>query len=80
MKNIKKIIGSLFIICGLLGGLYVGIWSMFISPIIECCKAFDAGTLTGLMIGSTILKCIFSGTVGYLIAYVGCYIGVALAD
>lgn len=42
---------------------------MFIQPIIEACSHFDAGTLTGAIIGATILKCIFSGMVGLLVYY-----------
>ena len=40
---------------------------MFVKPIIACCAAFDAGTLTGLMVGTSILKCIFGSTVGGII-------------
>ena len=40
---------------------------MFIHPIVEICRSFDAGTLTGLMVGITVLKCIFAGSVGVLI-------------
>ena len=80
MKKTKSIIGYLFIFGGVILGLYVGIWSMFIAPIVECCNAFDAGTLTGLMIGTTIVKCFLSGTVGYLIMYISCKIGLKLVD
>ena len=62
-----------------IGALYVGGWLMFISPIIEACKTFDAGTLTGYIVGVTILKCIFAGTVGSLVAYFGTLIGAGLA-
>ena len=48
---------------------------MFIKPIIEACKAFDSGTLTGMIVGVTVLKCIFASFVGSIIAYVGCLIG-----
>lgn len=48
---------------------------MFIHPILEVCKAFDAGTLTGMMIGIAVLKCIFAGAIGSGIAYVGIMIG-----
>ena len=73
------IIGVLLIIAGIVGGLYVGGWLMFIKPIIEACKAFDAGTLTGMIVGVTVLKCIFASFVGSIIAYVGCLIGGRLA-
>lgn len=68
-------IGLLFMIAGALGGLYVGVWLMFVQPIIEACRAFDAGTLTGMMVGITVLKCIFAGAVGSTIAYIGMYVG-----
>ena len=71
----KKIIGVLLIIAGIVGGLYVGGWLMFIKPIIEACKAFDAGTLTGMTVGVTVLKCIFASFVGSIITYVGYLIG-----
>ena len=63
----RKIFGGIIIIAGFLIAMYVSLWLMLISPILECCAAYDAGTLTGTMIGVTILKCMFSGTVGYLI-------------
>lgn len=68
---IKNIIAWIVLVGSIVGGLYVGGWLMFIQPIIEACKAFDAGTLTGLMVGTTILKCIFASAVGYAIVCVG---------
>ena len=58
-------------IIGVIAALYVGGWLMFIQPIIEACKAFDAGSLTGVMVGTTVLKCIFASPVGSIIAYIG---------
>ena len=74
----RGVIGVLIIIGSILGGLYVGGWTMFIQPIREACAAFDAGILTGAIVGSTIIKCIFAGTIGTLIAYIGCHIGMWL--
>lgn len=71
----KTIIGYLIMIVGIVLGLYVGGWMMFISPIIEACKAFDAGTLTALKVGLTIIKCVFASTVGVIIAYIGLIVG-----
>lgn len=42
---------------------------------IEACKAFDAETLTGTIVGITVLKCIFAGTVGSSIAGIGLVVG-----
>ena len=77
-KIVKYMIGTLLVVAGVVGGLYVGGWIMFIQPIIEACKAFDAGTLTGLIVGVTVLKCIFATTVGSIIAYIGVFVGSVL--
>lgn len=74
-RIIKNIIGNLLIAAGVVGGLYVGGYLMFIQPIIETCKAFDTGTLTGLTIGVTVLKCIFAKAVGSIIASIGIFVG-----
>lgn len=68
---IKEVCSWVCLIGGIAIGLYVGGWVMFIRPIIEACRHFDAGTLTGVIVGVTILKCIFASTVGSLIVYVG---------
>lgn len=71
----KEAIGYLLMIIGIAAGLYVGGWLMFIQPILEVCRCFDAGTLTGTIIGVTILKCVFSGAVGSIIAWLGVVLG-----
>lgn len=76
----KKFLGNLIMILGFLSGLYVGGWLMFIQPIIECCQAFDANTLTGVMVGITVIKCVFAGTVGTIIAYIGFFIGAVFKE
>lgn len=69
MKRI--IIGWIVFIGSAAYGVYVGAWLMFIKPIIEACKAFDEGTLTGMLVGTTVLKCLFASLVGWIIVYVG---------
>lgn len=46
------------IIVGIALGIYAGGWLLFIKPIIAVCAAYDAWTLTGSMIGWTIIKCL----------------------
>lgn len=75
----KKIIGFIIYILGIISGLYVGVWLLFINPIIEACQHFDAGTLTGTIIGVTVIKCIFAGGAGTTIMYIGTLIGYVLA-
>lgn len=71
----KNVIGILVAIIGIAAGLYIGGWLMFIQPIMEACQHFDAGTLTGVIVGATVLKCIFASAVGSVIAYVGVFLG-----
>lgn len=70
MKTIFNIVGWLLFLGGIAGSLYIGGWLMFIKPIINVTQAFDAGTLTGLLIAKTVLKCIFASFTGWLIFYV----------
>ena len=67
----RVILGWIVFIGSAVGGVYVGAWLMFIKPIIEACKAFDAGTLTGLMVADTVLMCLFASVAGWSIVYVG---------
>ena len=69
MKKFEIIAQWITLTVGAISGLYVGGWLMLIQPIIEACKHFDAGTLTGVIIGATILKCIFAAFVGSLVYY-----------
>lgn len=67
----NKLFSVLFLLVGIFGGLYVGGWIMFIQPILEACKVFDSGLLTGTIVGITILKCIFASFVGWIIFTIG---------
>lgn len=75
----KYIISWIVLIGSVVCGVYVGGWLMFIQPIIEACKAFDAGTLTGLIVGTTVLKCVFASAVSGIIMYVGSAIAAIIA-
>lgn len=69
-----KIVSWIILIGSILCGLYVGGWIMFIQPIIEACRCFDAGTLTGVVIGSTIVKCALASFVTSIIVSAGIFI------
>ena len=71
MKRFLNILGISIFIVSILNGAYVGGFLMFIKPIITCITAFDLGTLTGTMIGWSIVKCVFAGTVSGIIIYLG---------
>lgn len=74
----RTIIGFIIIVASFILAGYVGIWEMFIGPIIDACKHFDAGTLTGLIVGKTVLKCIFASTVSSLIVWFGYITGITI--
>lgn len=70
----NNIVSWIILIGSILCGLYVGGWIMFIQPIIEACKCFDAGTLTGAIVGSTIVKCALASFVTSIIISAGIFI------
>ena len=63
----NNIVSWIILIGSILCGLYFGGWIMFIQPIVEACKCFDAGTLTGAIVGSTIVKCALASFVTSII-------------
>lgn len=76
--KVRTVLGILIMVVGFAIAGYMGIWEMFIGPIIDACKHFDAGTLTGLMVGKTIIKCIFASTVSSLIAWLSYFVGMSI--
>jgi hypothetical protein len=80
MKNnyLRVLLGLLLIAIGVILALYVGGWLLFIKPILAACAAYDTGTLTGVIVGKTVLKCIFASEIGGFIAWIFAVIGVAI--
>ena len=76
--KVRTVLGVLIMVVGFAIAGYIGIWEMFIGPIIDACKHFDAGTLTGLIIGKTVIKCIFASTASSLIAWVSYITGMSI--
>ena len=74
----KKLLGFLFTVGGVLLGLYVGGWLLFVKPIIDVCYAIDNHTISAIVIGIAVIKCIFASLVGVLIGYLGIVIGIIL--
>jgi len=69
------------IIVGVALGIYAGGWLLFIKPIITVCAAYDAGTLTGSMIGWTIIKyLVFAPIAAKVIMNVALAIAEAILD
>lgn len=79
-EDFKIYIAVAVLISGIIASLYVGAWLMFIKPIIAACAAYDAGTLTGYIIGNTILKCVFSGVAGGIVFSIAYIIAMAIDE
>lgn len=71
-EALKLAIAIIIIIAGIVAAIYYGVWVMFIQAILSACAAFDAGTLTAMTVGLTVIKCIFASTVAGLIISVSC--------
>lgn len=66
---------SLFIfIAGIALACYIGLWLLFIKPIMGCCSAFDAGTLSALIVGTTVIKCLLASAIAGIIIYVSSFV------
>ena len=77
----KDVLFWITIIIGIILGIYVGGWLLFIKPIVVACAAYDAGTLTGSMIGWTIIKClVFAPIAAKVIMNVALTIAKAILD
>lgn len=79
MEKFRSFLGIIIMIVGIILGLYVGGWWMFVVPIITCCEAYDAGVLTASMLGWSVIKCILAGFVGRFIYVVMASIGRVVA-
>lgn len=79
MAEFRNFLGIILMIIGIILGLYVGGWWMFVVPIITCCEAYDVGVLTASMIGWSVIKCILAGFVGRFIYVVFASIGKVVA-
>lgn len=79
MAEFRHFLGIIFMILGVILGLYVGGWWMFVVPIITCCEAYDAGVLTASMVGWSVIKCLLAGFVGRFIYVVITSIGKVVA-
>lgn len=70
-SNIKIAIAVIIFFLSIAAAVYFGVWMMFIRPIIGCCVAFDAGNLTAIKVGITVIECLFASTVAAIIIAIG---------
>lgn len=74
MKKIRLILSILIALITIGLAIYTGFLVMFVGGIMAIAKAFDAGTLTAVLLACNIIKIILAGVVGYLIFIIGLFI------
>lgn len=79
-ENWKCILGSLLIITGIISGLYVGIYVMFVGGIIQVINAIRATSLIPMDFAVGLAKIIFCSLVGYITVFIPVTIGVIIIE
>lgn len=69
MDTIRMIITIFFYILGIVLGLYVGFWVMFVGGIWDIVQMTQESVATKMGVFGAVLKIIFAGFVGWLIAF-----------
>lgn len=73
----RYVIGILLIVAGVLAGLYVGLWLMFIGGIIQVINAVKANPTPAIDVAWGVVRIIFASLVGWGIAAIGIGLGSA---
>lgn len=80
MKIVKKIIGWSIILSSCLAGIYVGGWLLMLKPIYGLCVSISHGNVTIVQIIIAFIKCVFSSSVAWILAYTGSVIGAVIKE
>lgn len=70
MKALLFIIGILLIIAGIVAGVYVGFWLMFVGGLMDIINSIKAPVTEASAIGFGVLKMIFAGFIGAITFWV----------
>ena len=76
----KAIFGLLLILGGIVFGVYVGVWVMFVGGIVQCIEQIKAENMQAIILAYGILKIIFAGFVGWFSAIILIIPGVAVLN
>lgn len=72
----KKVLGIIFAILGIAGGIYVGFWLMFVGGISQIINSINPVNGLGIAIGiAKIIFCEIGGIIAWLGIAIGSYIG-----
>lgn len=73
-------IGIALIICGIVLGLYVGVWLMFIGGIVQIIDQIKAVDTSMLSVFGGVLRIMFAGFIGWVSAFVLIVPGAVMLD
>ena len=76
----NKIISIGIVILGIVLGLYLGLWVMFVGGILGIAQAVDSGTITAMIVAWNLIKIVLASVVGYIIIFVSIILGRLIAD
>lgn len=74
----KKILGVTLIIVGVLLGIFIGTWLLFIGGIVQTIDAVRATPTQSLEVGIGILRAVVGAPIGFGIIYVCTFFGLFL--
>jgi hypothetical protein len=75
---VKVLIGLIFILGGIAGGLYVGVWLCFIGGIVDIITAAKVANVVPIDIAIGCAKVLFAGLFGWLTGVLPILFGAAL--
>ena len=76
----RTLLGVFLILCGVIIGLYLGVWVMFVGGIIDLINQFKAPELNAMRVAIGIVKIVFANFVGWLSAMIFIFPGFAMID
>lgn len=76
----KKIIRISLVIIGIVLGLYLGLWQMFIGGILAIARAIDGNNLTATLVAWNVVKILLASPIGGGIFYLFIASGLLISD
>lgn len=76
----QRTMGVLFILFGIVFGLWAGIWWAFIGGIVDVVNAFKATNVDSLAVAAGVAKFFFAGVIGWAGALIPVSIGSSLLE
>lgn len=71
---LRALIVIAIVILAVVGGLYVGVWLMFIGGLIDIIEAIKAPVTEAMPLAIGVVKMFFAGVVGWVVAIAGFFL------